>query len=399
MSTISPQDSGTEGIAAAASSHSNSRGADALNVQHRELEKSYAVMKSEWTRRIPNPGRSDRLHSPYGCHCCIAKKTRAQMNSNYTSPKQCGKRSRDATGQFTNRTEKKTRAPTPAKPKPGDRIIPIDVKVPAILGKASVTQCNVFQSVSNGIKKYIDDLREKNPGIHHATRRLIPLRTDRMDTLPPELGNLEADLKMITDHALKSMAGRDTTRSLLLSCLDKKNILFLTEGTFAEIIVAPPASGVSNSHSKNRIHRDYHGLEHDVFMCMLFLDKTGPDNGIEFWPNSVGRLVDHDHPKQAIKDLESDVPVFESGELAIWHARTLHQSLANKTDRQRLSLSWYISETTVISNVEYDEDNLPVSEGEAEQESNHESTSSGEEAYNDSDSSGEDKEDSDYVDD
>ena len=92
--------------------------------------------------------------------------------------------------------------------------------------------------------------------------------------------------------------------------------------------------------------------EHDVWQFMLFLDDVRTDNGaIKFWPNSTTRLIDETHPRKSVEGLAEEIPEADAGELFVWHARTIHQSLPNKTNKRRLGLSWYVTTETVIERV------------------------------------------------
>jgi hypothetical protein len=114
------------------------------------------------------------------------------------------------------------------------------------------------------------------------------------------------------------------------------------------LVVAPPSSIHSNAWTKGSLHRDFDCIKTTgVYSFSFFLDEVTPDNGtVAFWRHSkLFDPIDPRHPERALDQagLESELLVGKAGTVYVWDARLLHRSLANRTQKRRVTLQWLVT--------------------------------------------------------
>jgi ectoine hydroxylase-related dioxygenase (phytanoyl-CoA dioxygenase family) len=117
------------------------------------------------------------------------------------------------------------------------------------------------------------------------------------------------------------------------------------------LVVAPETSRHSNACcSKGPLHRDFDNIETSggVHSFLLFLDEVTPENStVAFWRHSksIGHILPK-HPERAPDQagLKSELLVGKEGTvLHVWDARLLHRSLANRTQKRRAAMQWFVT--------------------------------------------------------
>ena len=116
----------------------------------------------------------------------------------------------------------------------------------------------------------------------------------------------------------------------------------------AEFIIAARHWGRSNGHTPGSVHRDCHNIDENGIMTawMSYNDVTKTSGSIRFWRDSI--RFPHDlkspynqvrrEPMDRVLDLEA-----KKGNVVLFDARMLHQSLPNETDENGLRMSWFIA--------------------------------------------------------
>jgi hypothetical protein len=113
------------------------------------------------------------------------------------------------------------------------------------------------------------------------------------------------------------------------------------------LVVAPRVTNHSTAWTKGKVHRDFEDFNwKGVYSFMLFLDEVNVDNGaIEFWPKSKQMPVDKQNPERTLKmtGWTSEIVTGPKATVMAWDAFVLHRSLPNKTEKQRLTLQWFVT--------------------------------------------------------
>jgi len=162
-----------------------------------------------------------------------------------------------------------------------------------------------------------------------------------------ELAALAPFLYKIADKVLEDSRKSSSANRQKLA-IDLQKVGYDLYG--ASLVVAPPTIAgkkSSNSWTLGPVHRDQENLTlESVYSIMIFLDKVTEENGtIKFWRGSQMVKV---QPKNAPRSAEQAGLKTENcfgpeGNVAVWDARLLHQSLPNKTKCPRNTLHVFMA--------------------------------------------------------
>jgi ectoine hydroxylase-related dioxygenase (phytanoyl-CoA dioxygenase family) len=134
---------------------------------------------------------------------------------------------------------------------------------------------------------------------------------------------------------------------LLYHCLRSGSFYIENSVNILSLVVAPRVTNHSTAWTKGKVHRDFEDFNwKGVYSFMLFLDEVNVDNGaIEFWPKSKQMPVDKQNPERTLKmtGWTSEIVTGPKATVMAWDAFVLHRSLPNKTEKQRLTLQWFVT--------------------------------------------------------
>jgi ectoine hydroxylase-related dioxygenase (phytanoyl-CoA dioxygenase family) len=116
----------------------------------------------------------------------------------------------------------------------------------------------------------------------------------------------------------------------------------------ANLICAPATSHSSSGNSNGKIHRDCSSTDDEGLLVVeLLLDDIRLDNGtVKFWPKSIYVPCQAKNPSRHIAIMDSkdeyEYLVASAGDIMVWDARILHQSMSNSSRSPSVKLHWFI---------------------------------------------------------
>ena len=116
----------------------------------------------------------------------------------------------------------------------------------------------------------------------------------------------------------------------------------------ANIICAPAKSHSSSGNANGKIHRDCSSTDDEGLLVVeLLLDDIRLNNGtVKFWPNSIYVPCEPRNRSRHIARMESkdeyQYLVASAGDIMVWDARILHQSISNSSRSPSAKLHWFI---------------------------------------------------------
>ena len=116
----------------------------------------------------------------------------------------------------------------------------------------------------------------------------------------------------------------------------------------ANLICAPATSHSSSGNANGKIHRDCSSSDDEGLLVVeLLLDDIRLDNGtVKFWPKSIYVPCEPGNRSRHIARMESkdeyQYLVASAGDIMVWDARILHQSMSNSSRSPSVKLHWFI---------------------------------------------------------
>ena len=145
--------------------------------------------------------------------------------------------------------------------------------------------------------------------------------------IPLQGGVLDVQLKALSRQAIDSVEGLRYSELVVIKPM---------------VVRAPPDCSQSNSWSTGPMHPDqWEYKKSGLYTCIYFVDEVTAENGaIRFWPYTARVPFDRNNP--VAKDEPSRIITGEAGTLLVFDSRIVHQSLPNKTEEKRDTITWFL---------------------------------------------------------
>lgn len=185
-----------------------------------------------------------------------------------------------------------------------------------------IIPANVLAKIHVAVSHFKHELIERNEDMITGQRKLFHIPTHIAALITPCLNKI-VELSRSQGFPIKKAA-----------CVTKG----------ASLVLAPEVNGRSNSWTRGLIHRDFSDVNvTGIYSFSLCLDKVTLNNGaVRIWPTTQHTPYDPRHPKNSIKHQHYKDLTGEEGEVWMWDARLLHQSLPNSTKEKRCTLHFYV---------------------------------------------------------
>ena len=151
-----------------------------------------------------------------------------------------------------------------------------------------------------------------------------------------ELSDLTDELKIISHDITKDIPGMEHSEAS-----EKNLVIASAKSTLASAVVRDAGP----------THRDCPGVEDEgLLVCEMALTPVTLTNGtVKLYHNTTHTPCDPKHPNREVEKMTTggyEYMIADKGDIMVWDARILHQSMANVTGKLSCKLHWFIEGDT-----------------------------------------------------